>query len=119
MRLAKSLGDPPTLNLIKAVEEGRLTMVRKMLAKGADANSRSTFGSKGTALHSAAWNGDLPMAKLLVAHAADVHALDEEHKVTAAHFARHALKVFDRQNCKAVAEYLERLMEDSQKKTGA
>lgn len=112
MRLAKSLGETPALDLSKAVEQSRLTLVRKMLVRGADVNSRSGF-NRATLLHAAAWNGDLAIAKLLVAHGADVHALDEEHKATAAQFARHALKVFDRQPCKAVAEYLEELIQRS------
>ena len=108
MRLAKSLGAQPSLHLYQAVEQGRLTAVRKMLRKGAAANSRFPTGSKGTLLHTAAWNGDLAMAKLLVASGADVHALDEEHKTTPAHWARVALKIFDRKNCEPVAEYLEK-----------
>jgi ankyrin repeat protein len=110
MRLAKSLGAQPSLHLYQAVEQGRLTAVRNMLRKDADANSRFPTRSKGTLLHAAAWNGDLAMAKLLVARGADVHALDEEHKTTPAHWARHALKTFDRKNCGSVAEYLETLM---------
>jgi ankyrin repeat protein len=110
MRLANSIGDQPASDIYQAVEQGRLTLVRKMLAKGASANSRFPAGSRGTLLHAAAWNGDLPMVKLRVAKGADVHALDLEHKVTSAHYARHALKVFDRQSCAPVAEYLETLV---------
>jgi ankyrin repeat protein len=110
MRLAQSFGTTSSLDIFQAVEQGRLTAVRNMLRKGADANSRFPTGSKGTLLHAAAWNGDLPMVRLLVARGANVNAIDEEHKKTAAHFARHALKTFDRKSCAAVAEYLEELM---------
>ena len=110
MRLAKSLGVENHLTLFQAVEQGRLTAVRIMLRQGADPNSRFTTGSKHMLLHAAAWNGDLAMAKLLVSCGAEVSAIDEEHKTTPAHWARHALKVLDRKSCGPVAEYLENLM---------
>jgi ankyrin repeat protein len=107
VRLATSLGVDQAVNLLQAVEQGRLADVRRMLRDGADANSRHPAGSEGTLLHTAAWNGDLAMARLLVKHGADAAVLDREHHVTAAHFARHALKVFDRKPCAAVAEFLD------------
>jgi hypothetical protein len=110
MRLAKTLGVTAETDLLEAVWQGRLTAARNLLRKGGDANSRYPSGSKGTLLHTAAWNGDLAMVKLLVSRGADIHAIDEEHKATAAHFARHALKVLDRKACAGVVEYLENLM---------
>ena len=72
-----------------------------------DANARFPAGSKGTLLHSAAWNGNLAMVKLLVTHGADVLAVDEEHKTTPAQWGRHAMKLFGREGCGLVAEYLQ------------
>jgi hypothetical protein len=110
MRLAGLFGRKPPSDIIKAVEQGRLARVRKLLASGVDVNARLPTGSQGTLLHAAAWNGDLSMAKLLVAKGADLCALDREHESTPADWARYALKEFNRKPCEAVAEYVEGLM---------
>ena len=110
MRLAASLGVAPAMDLFKAVEQGRIAEVRKLLAAGSDVNARFSEGSQHVLLHAAAWNGDLAMTKLLCAKGADVHAVDREHKTTPAHWARHALKVFNRASCESVATYLEKRM---------
>jgi ankyrin repeat protein len=109
MRLADSLGVKPPSDIFKAVEQGRLAQVRKLLSGGVDVNARFPRGSQGTLLHNAAFNGDLSMVKLLVAKGADLRALDREHKTTPAHWARFALKAFNRKPCEAVAKYLEGL----------
>jgi len=110
MRLAGALGLKPPLDIFKAVEQGRLAQVRKVLAGRVDVNVRFPAGSQHTLLHAAAWNGNLCVAKLLVAKGADLRALDREHETTPAHWARVALKAFNRKPCEAVAEYLEGLM---------
>jgi hypothetical protein len=46
----------------------------------------------------------------LVTKGADLRALDREHEATPAHWARVALKAFNRKHGEAVAEYLEGLM---------
>jgi Ankyrin repeats (3 copies)/Ankyrin repeats (many copies) len=110
MRLADSLGVKPPSDIFKAVEQGRLTQVRELLSGGVDVNSRFPTGSQGALLHNAAFNGDLSMVKLLIDKGADLRALDREHEATPAHWARYALTAFNREACKAVAEYLEGLM---------
>jgi len=117
MRLADSFGVKPPVDIFKAVEQGRLTQVRKLLASGVDVNARLPTGSQGTLLHNAAFSGDLSIVKLLVAKGADLHALDREHETTPAHWARFALKAFNRKPCEAVAEYLEGLNERMKAKT--
>jgi ankyrin repeat protein len=110
MRLADSLGVQPAMDIFTAIEQSRLTQVRKFLSAGTDVNARFSIGAQHTLLHAAAWNGNLPMAKLLVAKGADLHALDREHESTPADWARFALKAFNRKPCEAVAQYLEGLM---------
>ena len=68
-----------------------------------------TAGSGGTALHSAAWNGDLPMVKLLVAAGANVAARDPEHDNTPAGWAEVAITVSNNPKCKDVVDYLSAL----------
>jgi ankyrin repeat protein len=95
--------------LVAAVDFGHHDVVQWLLDRGADANARSSVGSRGTALHSAAWQGDLRMARLLVAAGADTDARDVEHDNTAAGWARVAMQVTNNPACAAVAEYLEGL----------
>ncbi len=57
-------------------------------------------------MHSAAWNGDLEMVKLLVAAGADVLARDDEHDNTPGGFARVAITVSNNPKCKDVVDYL-------------
>jgi ankyrin repeat protein len=64
------------LDIFKAVEQGRLVRVRKLPAAGVDVNARFPAASQQMLLHAAAWNGDLPIAKLLVAKGADRRALE-------------------------------------------
>jgi ankyrin repeat protein len=107
IRLADALGQKTHVDIFTAVQQGRLVQVRKLLTAGADVNARFSAQSGQTLLHAAAWNGDLPLVKLLVAKGADLHALDQEHETTPAHWARVALDAFHRQPCEPVAEYLE------------
>jgi ankyrin repeat protein len=110
LRLADSLGVKPAMDIFKAIEQNRVTQVRKFLSAGTDVNLRFSSGAQHTLLHAAAWNGHLPIAKLLVARGADLYALDREHESTPADWARFALEAFNRKPCGAVAEYLEGLM---------
>ena len=107
VKLAASLGSKPPLDIHKAIEQGDLKQVRKLLASGVDVNSRFPTGSRGTLLHNAAFNGDLALVKFLVAKGADLNALDQEHQTTPAEWARFALNAFNRKPCEAVAQYLE------------
>lgn len=95
--------------ILSAVDFGHHELVGWLLSKGANVNARASWGSRGTALHSAAWNGDLKMVRLLVAAGADVSARDAEHGNTPAGFARVALTVSNNPDCREVADYLEGL----------
>jgi len=99
--------------LIGAVDFGHESLVEWLLARGANPNARSSIGSQGTALHSAAWEGNLSMTKILVAAGADVRALDREHHNTPAGWARVAVQVTNNPDCAAVAAYLEQLVQGS------
>jgi ankyrin repeat protein len=95
--------------LMGAVDFGHRELAGWLLALGADPNARSSIGSHQTPLHSAAWEGNLAMAKLLVAAGADIHARDEEHQGTPAEWARYSMQVADNPNCRLVAEFLDKL----------
>jgi hypothetical protein len=95
--------------LMGAVDFGHHDLVRWLLAHGADPNARSAVGSRGTALHSAAWEGDLDMARLLVTAGADARARDAEHDNTPAGWARVAVDVTNNPRCAEVAGYLDSL----------
>jgi len=100
--------------MMGAVDFGHHDLVRWLLAHGANVNARASIGSRGTALHSAAWNGDLEMTKLLVAAGADVEARDEEHDNTPAGWAEVAITVSNNPNCRDVADYLSSLKDQPQ-----
>jgi ankyrin repeat protein len=93
--------------LMGAVDFGHHELARWLLARGANPNARSVLGSQGSALHSAAWEGDLPMARLLVVAGADPRARDPEHGNTPAGWARVAARVTSNPRCTGVAEYLD------------
>lgn len=92
--------------MMAAVDFGHHELVRWLLSQGANVNARATWGSQGTALHSAAWNGDLEMVKLLVAAGADVAARDVEHNNTPVGFARVAITVANNPKCNDVVDFL-------------
>jgi len=92
--------------MMGAVDFGHYDLVQWLLAQGANPNARADWGSRGTALHSAAWNGDLRMVKLLVDAGADTAARDPEHNNTPAGWAEVAIEVTNNPNCRDVADYL-------------
>jgi ankyrin repeat protein len=96
--------------MMGAVDFGHHDLVAWLLSQGANVNAHSDWGSQGTALHSAAWNGDLRMVKLLVEAGADVAARDPEHDNTPVGWARVAIDVTNNPSCKDVADYLARLV---------
>jgi ankyrin repeat protein len=92
--------------MMGAVDFGHHDLVTWLLSRGANVNARTDWGSQGTALHSAAWNGDLRMVKLLVDAGADITARDPEHDNTPAGWAKVAIDVTNNPACKDVADYL-------------
>jgi ankyrin repeat protein len=92
--------------MMGAVDFGHHDLVRWLLARGADVNARSDAGSRHTALHSAAWNGDVEMARLLLAAGADSSLRDHEHGATALGWAETAIEVTNNPRCAEVAALL-------------
>ncbi len=111
--LARALERDPTLLsnpgvLVAAVQAGRHHLTAWWLGRGASPNGRSAAGSRGTALHDAAWRGDWRMVELLLRHGADPLARDAEHNATPADWARTAVKVTGNPQCAVVARRLTR-----------
>jgi len=92
--------------LLAAVDGGHHAVVEWLLAQGARANARASDRSRQTALHEAAWKGDLRMAQILVAAGADLAARDEEHAATPRGWAGTSLEITHNEACAAVAAYL-------------
>ena len=57
-----------------AVCNNRLLIASYLLEHGADVNAKENFGPRGPALH---WVKTTAMAKILLAHKADIHAIDD------------------------------------------
>lgn len=89
-----------------AVDFGHHRMARWLLEQGAPVNARGTTASRDTLLHSAAWNGDLEMVKLLLEAGADPTARDAEYHNTPAGWAETSIEVTNNPKCRAVADYL-------------
>ena len=114
IRLAKVISQTPSVAkdpkvVTAAVDFGHVDLVAWLLSQGADVNARQDFGSKGTALHSAAWNGDLAMVQCLLEHGADTSAVDEENKTTPLIWAQTARRITNNPACDDVAEHLAQL----------
>jgi ankyrin repeat protein len=92
--------------MMGAVDFGHHDLVQWLLSQGANVNARTDWGSRHTALHSAAWNGDLRMVKLLIEAGANITARDPEHNNTPAGWAKVAIDVKNNPDCKEVADYL-------------
>jgi ankyrin repeat protein len=92
--------------MMGAVDFRHHELVEWLLARGANVNARTTVRSRHTALHSAAWNGDLPMVQLLVGAGADLSARDEEHDGTPLAWAEVAIEVTNNPKCREVVDYL-------------
>ncbi len=96
--------------ILAAVDFGHHELVQWLIDRGANPNARSRIGSQGTALHSAAFEGDLEMVKLLVTAGADIHAIDPEYRGTPEGWARASLDITNNPRCAVVAEYLRELL---------
>jgi ankyrin repeat protein len=92
--------------MMGAVDFRHHDLVTWLLQQGGNVNARTDARTRHTALHSAAWNGDLRMAKLLVEAGADVSARDDEHNGTPARWAEVAITVTNNPNARDVADYL-------------
>lgn len=92
--------------MMAAVDFGHHDLVRWLITQGADVNARTTAATRHTALHSAAWNGDLDMARLLVEAGADLEAVDDEHGGTPAGWAEVSATVTHNPRAIEVAHWL-------------
>lgn len=94
--------------LMAAVDGRHHALVAWLLERGANVNARDRLLARHTALHAAAWNGDLKMVELLVEAGADVGALDEQYAATPAGWAETAIEVTRNPACAEVVAYLRR-----------
>ena len=92
--------------MMAAVEARHHDLVRWLLSMGASANASAADRSRQSALHAAAWNGDLDMVQLLAEHGADLHARDAEHRGTPRDWAETAVTVTNNPACAEVAAWL-------------
>ena len=107
---AEAADDPAAIlgdeTLMAAVDFGHQALARWLLEQGADPNARSGPPSRHTALHSAAWNGDTEMVRLLLEAGADKHLLDDEHENTPQGWAEVARTVTNNPVCAEAAALL-------------
>ena len=101
---AAALIAPATLKA--AVDFGHHDLARWLLARGADVDGRGSGPAAETPLHSAAWNGDLAMVRLLVEAGADRNARDRQYDATPLGWAETALEITNNPACGAVASFL-------------
>ena len=92
--------------LIAAIEGGHRDVVAWLLANGASVQARSSSVSRHTALHEAAWNGDLAMVSLLLDQGADPLARDAEHDATPRDWAEFAIGATGNPGCAGVVTHL-------------
>jgi ankyrin repeat protein len=92
--------------IMAAVDFGHHGMVTWLLERGAPVNARSDAASRHTALHSAAWNGDVEMVKLLIAAGADPALRDEQYDATPVGWAQTSIEVTNNPKCAEVVDYL-------------
>jgi ankyrin repeat protein len=98
--------------MMGAVDFAHYAVVEWLLARGADPNARSDAASRHTALHSAAWKGDLRMVKLLVGAGADPAIRDDQYDATPQGWADTAIEVTNNPACAQVVTYLAALATD-------
>lgn len=96
--------------ILAAVDFGHRELTQWLIDRGANPNARSRIGSEGTALHSAAFEGNLEMVRLLVAAGADIRAIDREYQGTPEGWARAAIEITNNPQCAAVADYLREVL---------
>ena len=86
--------------LINAVKAGEISAVQRMLAAGADVNSRDGDGA--TLLMLAAQEGDLPMVKALVTGKVISLAMELIPRITRAAVPPHQHSLFLKRNCQTL-----------------
>lgn len=96
--------------IIAAVGNRHHALVEWLLTHGASANARERAKSRQTALHEAAWNGDLRMTEILITAGADPASRDEEHNNTPLGWAETSREITNNPQCDEVAAYLRALM---------
>jgi ankyrin repeat protein len=92
--------------MMAAVDCRHHALVRWLLGQGGSANARSDADTRHSALHSAAWNGDLEMVRLLVEAGADLHARDARYDAPPWGWATTAITVANNPKCREVADWL-------------
>ena len=97
--------------IMAAVDFRHHDLVTWLLERGGNVNARSDAESRHTALHSAAWNGDLQMVKLLVQAGADRNARDAQYNATPEGWAETSIDVSNNPACADVLAYLRSLNE--------
>ncbi len=102
-----ALRDPQVVR--GAVDFRHRSLVEWLFTRGADPNARVGGESDHTLLHSAAWNGDLPMVKLLIARGADRKLLDRQYNATPLAWAETALEITSNSRCRPVIAYIQGL----------
>jgi ankyrin repeat protein len=84
---AKSLNADVQRRLVDAAENNHTETVRLMLNAGWPADARGKHGA--TALHFAAWHGNIEMARELLRHRSPLEATDDDFKMTPLGWAFH------------------------------
>jgi len=95
--------------MMGAADFGHRDLVRWLAERGANPNARTSAQSCQTALHSAAWNGDLEMVRLLVALGADPAARDAQYDNTPLGWAETSATITNNPRCEEVAAWLRTL----------
>ena len=95
--------------MMGAVDFKHHALVVWLLARGGNVNARSDAQSRHTALHSAAWNGDLEMVTLLVEAGADRFTRDAQYDGTPRGWAETSIEVTNNPACADVVAYFDSL----------
>jgi ankyrin repeat protein len=113
-RVKEITAKPHDPELLKAaIEAQQEKIIRWILNTGKDINEPDAQGI--SPLHTAAWQGNLEIVKMLVKAGANLFDKDAEHDAMSAQWARHNLQTHNKKSCEAVAEFLEKQMKKAAK----